>query len=229
MNCIELFESAPEDKTRVEYIDKNAPECTCENQQVSKYCNEPVASDEVLVRLVMDPTHTEGDGDSKRVTSALFSDAATFGSSCLRRVRATAEEYHETIQEMLRERSKASDGTLKALYGIVLVPVDKLKELMHEIEAKDKSVEKSTAFCVYATGLDKRPNHADIMTNKMPSIPKSKANRAVKNLMKAVSENFLSPAEFAAEIDLSRWSRDEIEKKAQLEGSDGGVKKQPLT
>ncbi|WCS27764.1 hypothetical protein LOK46_13370 [Methylobacterium sp. NMS14P] len=167
----------------------------------------------------MDPTHTADEDGSKRVTSALFSDAATFGSSCLRRARAEAEEYNETIREMLKERPTASDGTLRALYGIVLLPVTAIKKIEHEIEVKGKPTEIATAFSIYATGLEKRPNHADVMTNRSSRISRSKANRAAKNLLKAVSSGFVSTQDFSKEVDLLQWSRSEIEKRNAANGT----------
>lgn len=219
MDCVELFEKAPSDSTRVKVIDAAAPDCQCELRQVSPHRPDPVQPDEVLVRLVLDPTHTETDNNVTRFTTALFSDAYSFGSSCLRNASALPEEYHRTVEAIVKDRPKANDGTLKSLFGVVLVPVSELKKIQHDIELPNKSIEKHVAFGVYATALEDRPSHADIMVNRAATISKSKANRATINLAKALQDNFISLSDLKDKIDLSHWSKSEVEKRHHAEAN----------
>lgn len=217
MDCVRLFSDAPEDQTRAKAIDAAAPDCQCELRQVSPHRTDPVRLEEILVRLVMDPTHTETENEITRVTTALFSDASSFGSSCLRVESASPEEYHRTVEAIIKERPKASDGTLKSLFGVVLLPISELKKIQHDIELADKSVEKHVAFGVYATALEDRPSHADVMVNRAASISKSKANRATINLAKAVKDKYIKLEDFISRIDLTMWSKIEVEKRYRLD------------
>lgn len=217
MDCLRLFATAPEDHSRATTIDIAAPNCQCESQQVSPHCPNPIQLNEILIRLVMDPTHTETEANGTRVTTALFSDAASFGSSCLRELSAKPEEYHRTVAAIIEDRPKANDGTLKSVFGVVIVPVNELKKIYHEIEIANKQTEKFVAFGAYATALEDRPSHADIMVNRVSNISKSKANRATINLAKALRQNFLSITAFADRVDLEHWSKNEVEKRYRKE------------
>ncbi|MCJ2021206.1 hypothetical protein MKK84_27955 [Methylobacterium sp. E-065] len=135
----------------------------------------------------------------------------------MRESSASSDEYHRTVEAIIRDRPKANDGTLKSLFGVVMVPMNELKKIQHEIEMPSKSIEKHVAFGAYATALEDRPSHADVMVNRVATIPKSKANRVTINLAKALKDRFISLENFAKNVDLNRWSRVEVEKRYRLD------------
>lgn len=211
--CLDTFETAPEDQTRATVIDVAHPDCACENEQVSRYCADPVSREETLARLVLDPTHIEIEDGKTRLKTSFFSDAASFGASCLRKERAEAGEYVKTIEDIFKNSPVASDGKNKSLIGVVLIKVDDIKsEASQTKDKKGNVVDSFTAFCVYATGLDGRPNHADVMANRLSKISRSQANRAGINLTKKINDAIakggalVSVSEFKAIADLSAWA-----------------------
>lgn len=207
--CVRIFENAPENNGRVEHIDKEAPNCCCEPYKVSQHCDEPVCYDETLVRFVVDPFHIANEGGRIRLNSSFFNDASTVGASSLRKERASPEEYEIALNELIGENISSPDGTPRRLYGVVLVPVGEVKGIKHSIEKIDginKIIETPDAFGVYATGLEGRPNHSDVMVNRRSQISKSKANRAGINLAKSLQEKILTVEQFKEVIDLTKWS-----------------------
>jgi hypothetical protein len=55
-DCLVAFAQAPDNDNFAAFIDEASPECACEDHQVSPHCADPVTSNEVLVRLVVDPS-----------------------------------------------------------------------------------------------------------------------------------------------------------------------------
>ncbi len=118
-------------------------------------------------------------------------------------------EYEAALNELITQKPISADGTKKKLYGVVLIPVATAKSVQHKIEVKEggkTEVYTHRAFGVYATGLEKRPNHSDLMVNMRSQIKKSKANKAGENLTKLVQPNLMTVEEFKETVDLSRWA-----------------------
>ena len=192
--CLDVFQNGPQDVSRVKFIDAERPECVCEAEKVSPY-SDPVRPDEMLVRLVVDPIHIHYENGVARLRNSFFSDSSSVGSSCLRKEYARRDEYEATIEAMLKSSPKASDGSARKLYGVVLVAVADVKKIMHEIEVKVDPASNSASvtkqeiqgFCVYGTGEQDRPSHTDIMVNGVNRVSNSKARRAQARLTKAVT------------------------------------------
>jgi hypothetical protein len=204
--CLDLFSATPEDVYRATKIDAAAPDCGCENQQVSAYSDTPVVASETLVRLVLDPTHIKYENGVARLKTSFFSDASSFGASCFRKERASPDEYIRTVKMILGRSPKASDGTPRKVYGVVLVPASEVKRIYHAVELSGRQIQRLQAFCVYTTGDEQRPNHSDIMVNALSTITRSKAVRAERNLTEAVQACLLTAGEFRHVVDLTQWA-----------------------
>lgn len=204
--CRDTFTSAPTDHSRARAIDAACPECQCEAHQVSEHTPKPVAPEEVLVRLVLDPDHIQYDNGKPRLKSSFFSDASSVGSSCLRKGLAHADEYKKTITAILDRAPTDRDGKPRKLYGIVQVPVAEIKKIQHKFELEDKSIETAIAFCVYATGEADRPHHSDVMVNRVATITTSKARRAEKDLAAIAGNTLITADDFRPVVDLTQWA-----------------------
>lgn len=206
--CLDTFVGAPTDKSRAETIDREQPNCCCEECVVSPYCDAPVGSNEALVRIVMDPDHLEEEDGALRLKSSFFSDAASFGSSSLRKERATPDEYVKTVELIIGKKPTTEAGQPRKVYGIVSLPAAVIREFKHEAvqASRDKpAIPEMQAFGIYATGEENRPNHAEVMTNGLNQHTRSKALKAGKNLTKAAQQSFVAVADFDA-CDLTGWA-----------------------
>jgi hypothetical protein len=204
--CLEAFAQAPDDDTFAAFIDETSPECACEDHQVSLYCLDPVATNEVLVRLVMDPTHIHVEGEETRLKSSFFNVAATAGASCLRDGRATELEYQTTARLILRQNPATPDGQRRKVYGVVRIPVNRIRA--HRIVSDKKLGKDIRAFCVYATATVDCPNHADVLLNgvKRYELTRSKQNRATENLTKEFQHQIVTVHEFKQTADLTEFA-----------------------
>lgn len=153
----------------------------------------------------MDPDHIDITNGAMRLKSSFFSDAASFGSSCLRQDGASEQEYVETVEQILRNKPLTEKGETRKVYGLVSLPFALVKAFMHTFEEKGRKIKPDMiAFCVYATGERTRPHHCEIMVNAVNSITKSKANRATRELTKAVQNSVVQVQNFQR-ADLTRW------------------------
>jgi hypothetical protein len=204
--CLPAFVGAPNDENFAAYIDEVSPECVFEDHQVSDYSADPVDSNEVLVRLVMDPSHIHDDGSGIRLKSSFFNVAATAGASCLRHGRATEQEYQTTARMILAENPTTPDGQPRKVYGIVMIPVKRLRELRIVLDQETR--ENIRAFCVYATGSVDRPNHADVLVHgvkRYAKLTRSKQNRTTENLAKEFQHQIETVQRFAPTADLTAF------------------------
>jgi hypothetical protein len=204
LDCLEVFAKVGEDAHRVRRIDSGAPHCACESQQVSQYQETPVEPDEYLVRIVFDPTHITKENGGTRLNSATFSDAKSFGSSCIRRGISDSEEYKRTIEAILKNSPTASDGTARTVHGVIIVPVSEIRKMTYEIK-DNHSTAQHQAFAAYATGESDRPAHAEIMV-ALGNMSNSKADRLAINFSKSMNNNFVDTTEFL-DFDLSPYVR----------------------
>lgn len=201
--CMAAFAHAPDDDTFASYLDENSPDCACEVHQVSPHCVDAVGPTEILVRLVMDPTHIHTDAQGTRLKSSFFNVAATAGASCLRYDRASEAEYVLTAQRILTENPTTPDGSPRRVYGIVKIEVDKVRQQQIALTGNN-----TRAFCVYATGTADRPNHCDVAMNgvKRYNLSRSKQNRVAEQLTKQVERKILAAQQFIGTADLTRWA-----------------------
>jgi hypothetical protein len=205
--CLPAFVGAPNDDNFATFIDEVSPECVCEEHQVSEHCPDPVDSNEVLVRLVMDPSHIHDDGSGIRLKSSFFNVAATAGASCLRQGRAAELEYQVTARMILAENPTTPDGQPRKVYGVVMIPVKRLREL--RIVLDQKTGEDIRAFCVYATGTADRPNHADVLVHgvrRYEKLTRSKQNRTTDNLAKEFQRQIVPVQQFVPTADLTAFA-----------------------
>jgi hypothetical protein len=201
--CMVAFAQAPDGDTFASYIDETSPDCACEVHQVSPHCVDAVAPNEVLVRLVMDPTHIHADAQGTRLKSSFFNVAATAGASCLRYGRASDAEYVLTAQRMLEENPTTPDGMPRKVYGVVKIEVEKVREQQITLTGNT-----TRAFCVYATGTAECSNHCDVVMNgiKRHNLSRSKQNRAAEKLTQQVERQIISVQDFIDTADLTRWA-----------------------
>lgn len=156
----------------------------------------------------MDPDHVEEEDGALRLKSSFFSDAASFGSSSIRKERATAGEYVKTVELIIGKKPMTETGHIRKVYGVVVLPASVIRGFQHEaIEATDDKpgIPAMRAFGIYATGEEERPNHADVMTNGLNQHSRSKALKAGKNLTKVAQQSFVAVADFD-DCDLTDWA-----------------------
>jgi len=201
---MKAFAQAPADQNFASYIDQISPDCACEPYQVSPHCGESVAPTEILARLVMDPTHIHDDDQGTRLKSSFLNVAATAGASCLRYGRATELEYQLTAQRILAENPTNPDGTPRKVCGVVKIPVEKIRA--EQIVIHQSTLAMIRAFCVYATGTEDRPNHADVVMNGVRRLTRSKQNRAAASLTKHFERQIISVQQFIKTADLTAWA-----------------------
>lgn len=201
--CRKLFQDLPE-RDRAKAVDNSATDCLCERMSVSAWSRDPVDRDETLVRLVFTEHVNEG---TTVLKSSFFSHAINIGASCLRKGRAQPEEYVRTIEEMLAASRTTPDGKPRKLIGVVEIAVAEIKAASHNLTSNQKGapIQTAEAFCIYATGMVDRPNHADVMVNRVSTISNSKADKAVRDLAKLVKDRVVHPNLFK-EVDLTRWT-----------------------
>jgi hypothetical protein len=205
--CIAAFQAAPADDTFAAYLDIVSPECACESHQVSVHCVDPVDSGESVVRVVMDPTHIHTEGGSTRLRSAFFNVAATAGASCLRAERATEIEYQITTRMIIENNPTMPDGQPRKVYGVVKIPVETIRTQMIVLDRQKG--ETTRAFCVYATGTEDRPNHADVTVNgvkRHPKLTRSKQNRVTETLSKQFRNQLITVEQFKLTADLTAFA-----------------------
>jgi hypothetical protein len=204
-DCLRAFAQAPDDNTFAAFIDEASPECACEQHQISPHCPDPVASHEVLVRLVMDASHIHVDGQGTRLRSSFLNIAATAGASSLRDGRATELEYQTTAKMILEANPTTPDGEKRKVYGVVRIPVDRIRA--HRSVLDHKTGKDIRAFCVYATAIAQSPNHADILLNgiKRYNLTRSKQNRITENLTKEFQDQIITVQQFKQMADLTAF------------------------
>jgi hypothetical protein len=206
--CLAIFDSIPEDiRERAEYVDQHAPECACEVHSVSPHSDEAVQEEELL-RLVIDDTHVERDGDEVKLKSIFMQDSVTIGSSTLRIGKATKQEISELIAELTEGKTKKTDGSPVVVIGYLRIPSSWVRErefvahydtenneLLSADDAKKKSQTKQVAkraHAIYATGLEYRPSHAEIFGCNFKFLTsKSQRNRQAKTLGEKVTSRFV--------------------------------------
>jgi len=158
--CIGAFHRRPTNEPFASYIDRISPDCACEAHQVSPHCNKPVTPDETLVRLVVDPIHIVVTPEGTRLQSSFLNIACTSGASCLRD-SAAESEYQETAKLIISHNPTTADGKPRKIYGVAKIPAALVQNQRMAV-TQQRSIR---SFCVYATGEEKRPHHADIVVN----------------------------------------------------------------
>jgi hypothetical protein len=119
---------------------------------------------------------------------------------------ATKAEIAGLIQELTEGSKKNPDGTAAAVIGYLRIPVSWVREqhfqahydgvsgvLVHDEDAKKTKASMMTHRChaVYATGIERRPSHAEIFGCNFQHISsRSKRTRQGKNLGDRVVERF---------------------------------------
>jgi hypothetical protein len=145
-------------------VDKKFPSCSCESHSVSKYSSGIVGNDEHLYRLMIDPTHFNGD----ELSPFALDDALTKGLSVLR--------ANDTSLETLLGLGNKQAGEKRLYRGYLKLSSALLREA--KLDTQDR------AICIYDTALPNQRSHADVC--HVQASTKQDKNKARERLRSAI-------------------------------------------
>lgn len=132
---------------------KAAPGCRCELHKTSPFSPQPVAADETLVRMVIDPMFVSN--KAAEVKPNFFGHAFSKGLSVQRLEIAEVGELKTLVTAFL------ADAEDRAWVGYVSAPVHAIRNLTN-----DDQDEPERLFCVYDTSEKSNPAHAEVGIGK---------------------------------------------------------------
>ena len=177
MDCREVFQDSVDPRLRCRNISLEKPECECELESISAYSPGLVSVDEILARLVYSPLHL--DADTGEVTEAAFSDVQDKGLSVLRLEHLAGPAIGD-IGRKKQADDRAKAKTDRIFLGTVNASVQAIRNLIYDGEGHGHSV--SRAFCIYDSGLQHNPAHADVCQTPATRSEMKRARKRLRDI-----------------------------------------------
>lgn len=157
MTCRKFFEENKENLQRCKNLQLVAAEkqILWETELASEHSHSTVASDEVLCRQVLDPTHY--DKVNGTIAPTFFDDASSKGASCHRLFLTTPEKIEElTLIRVAEQNMNPPNTGPRVAIGYAQINASEVRSVFSAIEPIRR------AAAVYDTAKSDDISHADI-------------------------------------------------------------------
>lgn len=194
-SCTELqplFDVNPRAQDFAALVDDHSPDCCCEMSAVSEHsCNDPVADDEYLLRIVLRPEVK--DANQPRFDDSVVLPVIFSGLSVLRETRATAQEIEALADLLARNgaRRRPADEVV-AVAGVLRFPVSAARSRV----LITPSGQVRRLFCVYETPEPNTPSHADILLTARNFPSKNRRRKEAFDFGASISSLFVRSEDY---------------------------------
>ncbi len=194
-SCADTFATiGPDDfeGDRAAYVDERHCLCQCEACSVSRFSPGPVASEELLIRLVIAPQHVNR---KKLPKAGVLSDAERNGLSMLRATATDAEIVQSATG--LVQRARERNGPTAGVFGVLHLRCETIRSFCMETEV-------TPCYCVYDTALEASLSHAEAFQQTF-GINVDVRDQRRRQLFELVSSTFEPVATFRGGL-LQNWA-----------------------
>ena len=151
--CRAVFGSGATGKDLQDAIHASFPEGECEECSISEHSHGPVADDEILTKLIVDPIHI----DKGVVSPAAFTDAYSLDLSLFREELATDKEIQLAIDQIKNTGWGKESPQSRSIVAVMHASAESIRALRLD--------NPSGPMCrIYDTGEADKPAHASVFT-----------------------------------------------------------------
>jgi hypothetical protein len=184
--CRDTFKKLPmvSPALRAKHIDESRPGCQCESHSVSQFSPGQVLDDELLVRLLVAPSHMDRKGNPR---ASALTQAESGGMSMFRDKYASDAIIREKAINLV-DKGRLQHGTKAGIGGVLLLRTEIVRGFVCSRET-DRS------YCVYDTAARLDESHAEAFQRvTVGDIIVHEERR--KELFKIVFHSFVKPEAF---------------------------------
>ncbi|MBF0460065.1 MAG: hypothetical protein HQL87_01590 [Magnetococcales bacterium] len=138
--------------------------CQCENVTTSEHSPGSVANGESLIRHIFSSQQYHAETGTLRANA--FDDIWGDGLSVTRKDHVSCGDFASLTSDLLEVKKKRNP--LTKLEGVLLISVNAIRGMCWDADL-------SRMLCVYDTGTESNPAHADVCTPRIPLTKDEKA------------------------------------------------------
>lgn len=153
-SCLECFQNSGKSGSELQIaVDESFPGFACECERCSPYSPGPVANDEDLAFILVEPVHY--DPVTETISPDAFQELTRRDLSLIRLEKATQSDFDKTVETLIQGR--ADNQPKRAVQKVCLADAASIRSV---------NIDGSRIFAVYDTALEHSNAHASIFTTK---------------------------------------------------------------
>ncbi|NUQ19287.1 MAG: hypothetical protein HOP95_12725 [Sphingomonas sp.] len=190
-SCVEcFFYSGLTGKALQIFADQEHPNFACEAEVCSPHSPAPVADEEKLALLIIDPTHI--DKTRGEITPDAFGELTKRDLSVLRVRHATRAEAEATREELVQRGAQKTPPELRLVDEVCIARAERIR---------GARIDGTRILAVYDTALEGKPAHASVFTNELGLTSGKRMRKQIREACYSVFRDVIvSYDEFARQL-----------------------------